>query len=250
MLKYIENENYGNISIDTGIQFSKAVFETILIKNKPILLKEHIERLNIAIKKLDIQNTIDIVEVEKIIISNNLKFCALKILVSDKNKIATTRAIPYTDIDYKNGFKLGLSNVIKNSTSILSYIKSTAYIENIIEKNKIIKLGFNEVLFLNESGYIAECSMSNIFFIKNKKIYTPCIDSGILNGIIRAWIIKNFKVVEGHYTLDDLYNADAAFLTNSLMGIMSVKEFNQKKFTDKNIVNKIKDSYFELLEEL
>lgn len=250
MLKYIENIKKDSIGIDSGIQFSKSVFETIYIKNQAILLKEHVKRLNSSLEKLNIKNSVIIEEIQKIILEKNLKFCALKILVTDENAIAIVRDIPYSINDYKRGFKLGVSNVIRNSTSILSYIKSTAYIENIIEKNKIIELGFDEVLFLNEKKYIAECSMSNIFFIKNKKIYTPSVDSGILNGIIRNWIIENFNVIEGHYTLEDIINADEVFITNSLIGIMRISQFNQKKFIDKNIVSKIENEYVKLLEDL
>ena len=37
------------INIDSGIFFGRGVFETILVKNTPVFLKEHIKRLNNAI---------------------------------------------------------------------------------------------------------------------------------------------------------------------------------------------------------
>ena len=39
-----------NITIDNGYFFGRGVFETILIKDNPIFLKEHINRLNNAIE--------------------------------------------------------------------------------------------------------------------------------------------------------------------------------------------------------
>ena len=67
---------------------------------------------------------------------------------------------------------LTVSKVRRNSTSRLCYIKSTCYIENLIEKEEAKKKGFDDVIFLNENGYITETSCANIFIVKNNEIYT------------------------------------------------------------------------------
>ncbi|MBM6861575.1 4-amino-4-deoxychorismate lyase, partial [Clostridium saudiense] len=56
MRKIIFNED--NALIDSGTFFGRGVFETILVKNKPHFLKEHIERLNDGITKLSLGNHI------------------------------------------------------------------------------------------------------------------------------------------------------------------------------------------------
>ena len=63
--------------------------------------------------------------------------------------------------------KLTFSKVRRNSTSRLCYIKSTCYIENIIEKENAKKLGYDDAIFLNENGYVTETSCANIFIVKN-----------------------------------------------------------------------------------
>ena len=124
----------------------------------------------------------------------------------------------------------------------MTYIKSLSYNENLYEYNKANKEGFNEVVFLNIYGNIAEGATSNIFIIKDKKIYTPMISDGILPGVVRNWVIENFKVCEKHLNKKDLYSADEVFITNSILGIMKVVQFEEKKYNT-NVVEKIRSEY-------
>ena len=126
--------------------------------------------------------------------------------------------------------KLTVSKVRRNSTSRLCYIKSTCYIENIIEKEEAKKKGFDDVIFLNENGYITETSCANIFIVKNNELFTPRITDGLLDGIIRRKIIENFKVEEKSITFEELNKSDEMIITNSLMGAMSVKKLDDIKY--------------------
>ncbi|WP_297439049.1 aminotransferase class IV [uncultured Clostridium sp.] len=248
MIKFCNDNSV--INLDDGYFFSTGVFETILVKNTPVFLSKHIERLNKSIKLLNIKQTIDKLDVLNFIVENNIKNCVLKIVVSEKNIIATTRKIIYNDKDYNTGFKLKLSSVIRNSTSLLSYIKSTSYSENIIERSKAKELGYDEVLFLNEAGFISECSMSNIFWVKKDIIYTPDIKSGLLNGIIRQWIIENYNITQEKFDLKNILNADEIFITNSVMGIMKVSMIDNIFFEKSSVIENIQKDYKRVLEEL
>jgi 4-amino-4-deoxychorismate lyase len=125
---------------------------------------------------------------------------------------------------------LTISKVRRNSTSRLCYIKSTCYIENLIEKEEAKKNGFDDVIFLNENGYVTETSCANIFIVKNNEIFTPRISDGLLDGIIRRKIIENFKVQEKSITFEELKKSDEVIITNSLMGAMSIKKLDDIKY--------------------
>ena len=167
----------GEAILDEGIFFGKGVFETILFLEKPIFLKEHIERLKSGMEKLGLEE----LEEEMLLDYISLNFI-------------------YKKEDYIKGSSLKLSKVIRNSTSLLSYVKSTNYIENIIEKDKANKEGFKDTLFLNEKGYVAETSCANIFIVKNNKIYTPKIscnrfeDKNYKNSDIIKSVEKAYKM--------------------------------------------------------
>ena len=226
----INGEEKNEVSIDNSFLFGKGLFETIMILETPLFLKEHIKRINSSSKKFGINNNFNILEIEEEIKKRNVKNKVLKLILTDKNKILAIRENTYNNETYKIGFSLCRSKVRRNSTSLLSFVKSVNYIENLLEKEKAKVKGFDEVLFLNENGKITETSSSNIFFIKNKKIYTPKLQCGLLPGIIRSWIIKNFDVIEGSFNLTDILKSDEVFLTNSVIGIVRVNKIENKRF--------------------
>lgn len=231
------------LEVDSGYFFGRGVFETILIKNRPIFLKEHIDRLNKGIKTLNIGDEVLIGDILRIIDKHDIKNCALKIAVSEKNIVLERRGNKYKPVDYLKGFSLKLSNINRNSKSKLTYIKSTNYLENILEREEALANGYDEVLFLNESGLVAEGSISNIFIVKDDKIFTPSIKCGLLPGIVRNFIINEFKVIEKEIFLDDLFNADELFITNSLLGIMGISKLEERIFTDNKTTISIREKY-------
>lgn len=230
-----------DIKIDNGIFFGAGVFETILILNKPVAIKFHLDRLNKAIEDLNLGEKLSLEQFEKL--SSGYNNCILKILVTEKNIIVKERKNPYSDEDYKKGFSIKVSKVIKSSTSRLVYYKTINYIENIIEKNLAIDEGYNEPIFINEKGFITEGATSNIFIVKDKKIYTPKISCGLLNGTTRQWVINNFNVYEKEITIEELECSDEVFLTNSIIGIMKVSNFEECKYSDTMIINEITEKY-------
>jgi 4-amino-4-deoxychorismate lyase len=231
------------INLDDGYMFGRGVFETILIKNKPIFLKEHLKRLNEGINRLTIKNIIEEKFVLSIIESYNINNCVLKIIVTDKNIVFSTRINPYDSNEYEQGINIKLSHIKRNPYSHFTYIKSLNYIDNLLEREAAQKQGFKEVIFLNVEDKLAEGSATNIFFVKNNNIYTPSLDCGILDGVIRQWMFKNFPVVEGKFSFEELLNSDGVFITNSLMGIMQVNHIDDYTLSHCNIIKEIKETY-------
>ena len=68
--------------------------------------------------------------------------------------------------------------------------------------------------------------MCKYIYCKNKEIFTPKVEDGLLDGIIRKRIIEEFKVQERSISLEELKESDEVILTNSLMGAMSVKKID------------------------
>ena len=232
--------------IDSGLFFGRGVFETILVNANAIFLKEHIDRLNKSILALNLGEEISYEEVYNFIKNNDIKNKALKITVTEKNIIYTLREIKYKNEDYENGFNIRFSEVLRNSTSRIVNFKTLNYLENIIEYEICQKEGFNETIFLNEKGFVAEGCTTNVFSIKDNKIFTPKISCGLLPGIIRGWVISNFEVVEKEITKEELLNSDEIFLTNSLVGIIGVSKLDDIKF-DISYSREIREKYEDVI---
>lgn len=172
---------------------------------------------------------------------------AIKIIVSEKNSLFEFKENPYNQSTYEKGFSLTKSKLKKNEYSPITYFKTLNYAENILERQKAIEKGYNEAIFLNTKNQITEGTVSNIFFVKNNIIYTPKISCGLLNGIMRQYILSNYNINEKIITLDMMDDFDEAFLTNSLMGIMPVLNFEDKIFKSKKVSNEILNNYKKLI---
>ena len=139
----------------------------------------------------------------------------------------------YPEQRYQQGFRAIVSSIRRNSQSPLSRLKSANYLESMLARQEARTAGVDEAICLNEKGFLAEASMSNIFLVVEGTIKTPGKESGILPGITREVVLKlaqkqGIKSLETDIGLDELYQAQEAFLTNSLMEVMPLTEIDGK----------------------
>ncbi|MGA8482625.1 MAG: aminodeoxychorismate synthase component I [Chthoniobacterales bacterium] len=80
-----------------------------------------------------------------------------------------------------------------------------------------------DALFFNEREELTEGARSNVFLMKNGKWFTPPVESGLLDGIMRQEILRTRPVRIQKLDHDDLLNADAVYLSNALRGLVRVK---------------------------
>ena len=235
------------IELDDGYSFGLGLFETILLyKGKPVFLDEHLARINKSITDLELK--IEKLKKDEVFqyLNNNKntpEYEVLKIVLSEKNRLFLKREYTYTEKDYQKGFSLNISKVRRNENSIFTFHKTLNYGDNILEKRKSKKLGYDEPIFLNSKNQITEGATSNIFVVVENKIYTPKLSCGLLNGIVREYIISNYDIIESEIDLEFLDNADEIFLTNSLFGIMPVNNLEKKVFKSQEISKNILQNY-------
>ncbi|MDA8234372.1 MAG: branched-chain-amino-acid transaminase [Clostridia bacterium] len=106
-------------------------------------------------------------------------------------------------------------------------IKSFNFLNNIMAKLELIKAGAKEGIMLNYQHWVAEATVSNIFFIKNGVLKTPAVEVGILPGITRQVVLElaakqGIPVEEGFFPLDEVHGAQEVFLTNSISELVPV----------------------------
>lgn len=95
--------------------------------------------------------------------------------------------------------------------------------------------GLDETFLLNDEGGLVEGSATNIFIVKNNKVFTPGLMEGCTNGIMRQVVLELLKEnqipsTELHIPAPSLYDADEVFLTNAIQGIRWVAGYRQKRY--------------------
>ena len=136
---------------------------------------------------------------------------------------------------YKKGIKINFTCVDKNEKSFIAKIKSLNYLDNILARAEARSGGFDEAVFVNAKGNVAEATTSNIFMVKRGAIITPPPSAGLLPGITRKAVIEiiekyfSNKVHQRNIKPDDLFNADEIFLTNSILEIVPVVKLGKRR---------------------
>ncbi|WP_206512510.1 aminotransferase class IV [Veillonella ratti] len=221
-----------NLTFDDGYQFGLGAFETIaLVNGKPIWLDAHETRLRHTLDWLGITLPDDWKsQLQAYLEQNGTGMGVVKILVSANNLSFTSRPNPYDTLPSRPGFVLALADIRRNESSPFVYHKTFNYGDSILAKRQAAKDGIDEPIFCNSRGMLAEGAVSNLFFIKKGQLYTPPVEAGLLPGIVRAYLCHRYDVIEKAITPDEINSFDECFITNSLMGIMPVRQFGSHAF--------------------
>jgi len=234
--------NY-KIGINNSItEYKNSVFETFLIEDgHPYFLDAHLNRLKKACKvKLDIE--INIKSIASFINDN------IPIEGKSGGRLVCnfdSCILSFRDVEYKGSSFLEIASVIRDSKDEKYFYKTNDYFERLEELKKARELSFIDSIYLNEKGFVTSCSIANIYFFKAGVIYTPSIDNGLLNGIIRSIILESNNCKEGNFTIKDFIESDGIFISNSLLEIFRIDGIiDQKVIFDELTFKKIRNSYF------
>jgi branched-chain amino acid aminotransferase len=124
------------------------------------------------------------------------------------------------------GVSLTVAKTKRNLPEALSpHIKATNFLNNILAKRESVAAGTFDSILLNWRDELAECTVSNLFFVSAGTLQTPALECGILDGITRNLVVTlakeaGLRVEEGRYQLQALKEADECFVTNTSLEIM------------------------------
>ena len=102
-----------------------------------------------------------------------------------------------------------------------------AYVNSSLAAQEARDRGFDEAIFLNETGHVAEGSAMNIFLVREGRLITPDVSQGILEGITRDTAIilateRGIAVEQRPVDRTELYVADEVFLCGTAAQIAPV----------------------------
>lgn len=133
---------------------------------------------------------------------------------------------------------------------------SACYLNSALATTEALKNGFDEAVFLTISGNVSEGPGENIFIVRNRELITPPLTDDILDGITRDTIIKLAKkeleinTVIRSMPKVELYTAEEAFFTGTLLELKPIIEIDRKKVGTGSIgpiTNRLKQLYTEVV---
>lgn len=244
----------------TKIKFLEPDFkliETILVKNNKMKYKSlHMKRLKQSAKELSFNFNKDILKIKP------EKDGIMRILLSKDGLFETQ----YSPLDPVKTNKVTISKVPVDRKNKFLYHKTTyrPWYEKSLERIKNGEI-FDEI-FLNEKGELTEGSRSNIVLKINGELFTPSVECGLLNGVMRQNLLKNTPdlssrtsfgiypkynigkmlkqvqhdsiniIKEKKLYLDDLKQAEKIYCINSVRGIVEVKLYKSFRMNNESEV--------------
>lgn len=256
---------------DHGFLYGDGIYETLRVYDGVAFkLAEHIDRLLISASMIGLgvpKSPAEITDaVYKTLSANKHKDAVVRITLSrgpgplgldpalcpKPTFVIMTHAFkPYPRRYLQKGLSIAIVNTKRNYSKALNpQIKSLNFLNNILAKIEAKKMDVQEAIMLNYRGYIAEGTVSNIFFVRDNTLCTPSRKVGILGGITRSIILalarnSGIRLKEGQFKPADLYEAQEVFISNTTMEVMPVREVNGRIIDDipGQITKKLRQDY-------
>ena len=263
-ISLINGEFSNHVSvIDRGLSYGDGLFETMswsYLKDKKILGVEfwerHLERIKegCSITKIKLPPT----EILKNYKEKILRECLRKGIKSGVLKILITRGVggrgykfekdisptiiflsfPLRKIDkdtLNTGVKLRFCEFPMFENSILAGFKHLNRIDSVMARSEWEDDEFFDGVMLDNSENIIDGTMTNLFFSKNRVLYTPMIKNSGINGIMRQVVIDKAKlfyndICEIEIKKNNISRFDEMFVTNSVIKILPVAHLGNKEF--------------------
>jgi len=133
------------------------------------------------------------------------------------------------------GIRANISSYTRHHVNVMMTKAKVSgnYANSFLAKTESVRLGFEEAIMLDPSGYVAECTGENIFLVKRGKIYTPAT-APVLEGITRHTIHTiaqdlGYKIKERPISRDQLYTADEVFVVGTAAECIGLSEIDFRK---------------------
>jgi branched-chain amino acid aminotransferase len=244
-------------AFDRGFQLGDGIFETLRARGgRATELDEHLARLRRSATGLAIELPADVEAtlaraIDELLGAEGLggpdgdasvritisrgAFYGRGLLPPDEHPAATIVVqawpVPPTPASHLEvGLHLVASAVRRDPENPLSALKTTSRADYVYARVEARAAGADDALFLTIDGYLSEATSANLFVLRADDLATPSLACAILPGTTRDWILRwggsvGLRPLEGLLTTRDLHEADEAFLSSSVAGILPVTRF-------------------------
>ena len=262
---------------DAGFLLGDGVWEAFrLHRGKLVFLDDHLQRLfhGAQVIALDIGRTKNelIDEIERVIEANEMvDDVHIRLIVSRGLKPTPYQAPWVISIEptlviipeYKransdralNGIRLVSVDVIRGPQNVqdprINSLSKHNCIAACVDANR---KGGDEGLMLDPNGNVATCNSTHFFIVTNGEVWTStgeyCLDGITRQKILDICADKGIPHYERDFTIEDVHNANEAFVTGTFAGLTPVIEFDGKLMSQGRrgeMVERLQNFYIELI---
>lgn len=243
--------------LDQGFLLGDGIFDVVSSWRGVIFkLDRHIDRFFDSLRAARLETRLSREQWQEVIIEtvrrNALQDASIRFIVTrgvpagvvaDPREITPTEivwAAPYVFLADEQSRKRGVRVMISATRGFAPdtldpRFKCLDRLASQLVRLEALEAGYDDAIWLDAHGWVAESAASNVFMVKHGKLYTPA--GGILQGITRETFCElagraGIPVFEQNITAFDLYAADEVFTTSTAGGALPVREIAGRPMPD------------------
>ncbi len=215
---------------DEGLIRGDGVFEVVaLYDGQPFAFEEHLRRMERSAANLRLPLDLEAVTSDVWRLLANVEpgpeHALLRIVVTrGGRRLLLTEPAPAVPEMAR------LASVTYSPTRVLDGVKSLSYGSNMLASRLARERGFDDALLVTPHGRVLEAPTSSIFYVVDGELFTPPLDEHILASITRAMVLAATDASERAVTLDELLQADEAFLASTVREVQPVSAIDERSF--------------------
>lgn len=275
-----EHEATVNVA-DRGFQYGDAAFETLRAYNGTLFKWDaHLERLQNSCDGLGMPDAIpaDLEgRVHETLEANDLGDAYVRVSIT--RGIQPGKLTPQVDVDptvviiVKELPRAGVHGEPRwdapavletvetrkvNPSAIPPDLKTHNYLNGILARLELREpdgsVRADDALLLDEDGFVAEGTTSNVFFVDDGVLYTPSLEGPILPGVTRSVVLDlaedaDIPTEHGRYRPERLHDADELFITNTTGEVWPVAELDGREIGGGPVTETLAGAFDELVEQ-
>lgn len=253
-----------------GLKYGDGVFETIRYVNGTLFFwEDHYFRLMASMRMLRMEIPMSFTpefleaEIKRTIAENQLEEAAVRARLTVFREIGGNYTPETNTVDYlieikaletpfyiipEQSYEVELFKDYWVNKDMLSQLKTTNKILNVIAGVYAKENGYDNCLLLNLDKHVVEAINGNVFLVQGKTVKTPPLSEGCLNGIIRKKLMElleglpDIELIEASINPFELQKSDELWITNAIQGLLPVTKYRKKQYSNtlaKNVLGKL-----------
>lgn len=242
-----------------AFQFNDGFFETMMIVNGKIRFwQDHLDRMQTAAKALKIElpamfsvpgfeeKLLLLAEKNKAVNYGRLKLKVWRggggIYTPGTNTADWLATIQAASQSVDSLERVGICTGVRTNYNSFSSFKGPNALLYVMAGQEAKERGFDDLIILNKQDLISELISSNIFWFQQDTLYTPALETGCINGIMRRNILnwgrlEGINAKEVYFDVDGILQADAVYSVN----VTGIKEISNLIGFDLNTKTELTD---------
>lgn len=217
-----------------------GLFETLrVISGRPLLLDDHWDTLRASAQELDLVLPFDFRERAAGLPKTDGRW---RWIVTAET--ALDRFDPEPD-STPDTLSLAVGEPRLGSRNWDARHKTLSYLTHWQARQAAKAAGHDEALLLNERDEVASGAMSNVFWVREGRVFTPSPEAGCRHGTVRGWVLRTLHTVpeQVRVVLAELEKADEIFLTSSWIGVRPVTSLDGRSLRAGPVAQGLRDLY-------